>query len=117
MNNIIRKLKSWGCDVDGALERFLNNEGMYISFLPMIIREPAFSALGTAIQSGNVTETFEQAHLLKGVLANMGITPLYDIVVKIVEPARRGTLDGLLECYEELMVKYDELKCIIEEKD
>lgn len=36
-------------------------------------------------------------------LANMGLTPMYDIAVRIVEPLRAGNADGLLPIYEELL--------------
>ncbi|MDY6296345.1 MAG: Hpt domain-containing protein, partial [Schwartzia succinivorans] len=46
---------------------------------------------------------FRHAHTLKGLTANMGLTPLYDLVVKIVEPLREGN------CKPELKKIYDEL--------
>ena len=29
MGTLLEELKSWGCDVDGAMERFIDDEGLY----------------------------------------------------------------------------------------
>ena len=47
---------------------------------------------------------FRHAHTLKGLTANMGLTPLHDLVVRIVEPLRGGLYsDELLEIYNTMM--------------
>lgn len=51
--------------------------------------------------------------LLKGVFANMGITPMFDTVEKIVEPLRAGINDGLMPVYEELSREREHLRSII----
>lgn len=59
------------------------------------------------------------AHTLKGVFANMGITPLmFETVVKIVEPLRAGKNDGLMPVqYEELLDEREHLRSIIQTKE
>ena len=52
-------------------------------------------------------------HTLKGVFANMGITPMFDTVEKIVEPLRAGINDGLMPVYEELSREREHLRSII----
>lgn len=113
MNEKIEALRNWNCDIDGAMERFLNDEEMYLSFLPTVANEPAFDALGKAIEANDVKDAFEQSHLLKGVVANMGLTPILDVIVKIVEPARAGTLDGAEGNYQELVKQLNQFKAII----
>ncbi len=104
MSSLLAELRSSGCDIDGAMGRFLNNEEFYIRCFGKMLQDPAFDALRTALQEKNPEEAFLQAHTLKGVLANMGITPLYDIIVQIVEPLRQGNMpDELLQLYEKLV--------------
>lgn len=100
---LLEELKKWGCDVEGALERFVGDEELYKTCLYTVLSDKAFEGLGESLRVGQSKEAFDYAHTLKGVLANMGLTPMYDIVVRIVEPLRAEDLEGLLPVYEELL--------------
>ncbi len=95
------------------MERFLNDEEMYVSFLPQVVDEPAFVRLGLALQRDDAKAAFEEAHMLKGVLGNMGLTPMYEVTCKIVEPVRRGETQGVEYDYEKLLLLKDELASLI----
>ena len=98
MAALMDELRARGCDVEGALTRFLNNEAFYAKCYKKFLDDPAFSALDEALKAKDAETAFRHAHTLKGLTANMGLTPLYDIVVKIVEPLRGGAYhDDLLE--------------------
>lgn len=114
MQEVLLKLENWNCDVKGAMERFLDDEELYISFLPTVADDPAFELLGKALSEGDAKNAFEQSHLLKGVLANMGVTPLLNIVVDIVEPTRKGETEGLIPVYNSLMRELAYFKNLIE---
>ena len=60
-------------------------------------------------------QAFECAHTLKGMLANMGLIPLYDIVVRIVEPLRAGEPAELLPVCDELLAARDRLNTLLKE--
>lgn len=113
MGEVIAELKNWGCDVNGALERFLGDEELYVSCLQTVIQDPAYEKLGEALKAQNIKDAFEYSHTLKGVLANMGLTPIYDIDVRIVEPLRAGNSENLMSVYEELLAANARLKSII----
>lgn len=113
MEAIVAELRNWGCDVDGALERFLGDEELYVTCLQTVVVDPAFGELEAALQEGRIQDAFEHSHTLKGVLANMGLTPMYCINIKIVEPLRAGCADGLLTVYQELIESNNKLKSII----
>lgn len=114
MSSLLQKLADWGCDVDGAMRRFLGEEELYHSCLRTVINDKAFGALGEALASGDTREAFNHAHTLKGVLANMGLTPMFDIVVKIVEPLRAGQNTDLMPYYQELLAANEKLKLLLE---
>ena len=94
MCEVLEKLRAWGCDLDGALERFLGDEELYKSCLPMVAEDESFDGLKEALAEDERKKAFDCAHTLKGVFANMGITPMFDTVEKIVEPLRAGINDG-----------------------
>ncbi len=82
MCEVLEKLRAWGCDLDGALERFLGDEELYKSCLPMVAEDEAFDGLKEALAEDERKKAFDCAHTLKGVFANMGITPMFDTVEK-----------------------------------
>ena len=112
MNVLCTKLENWGCDISGAMRRFLNDEELYASCLGTMLADESFDLLDKAIQEKNITKAFDAAHSLKGTLGNMGLTPMYEIIIQIVEPLRDGKLDGIAEKYEVLMAKMKELVAI-----
>lgn len=103
------KLRAWGCDVDDAMARFLDDRELYLSCLEEVIADPAFEKLGSELRAGRAGEAFESAYSLKGVLGNMSLTPLYELDVALVEPLRRGEADGLLPLYGRLMSAREKL--------
>lgn len=113
MTKVINALKEWGCDVDGAIERFIGDIELYETCLKTVLSDKSFTGLGEALKRDDVKEAFDHAHTLKGVLANMGLTPMYDITVRIVEPLRVGNSENLLLVYEELMQAKDKLAGIL----
>lgn len=95
MNEKIEKLRDWGCDIVNTMPRMLDDEDFYIECLELIPDDPNFSMLETAISEHNISEAFNCAHTLKGVISNVGITPMYNVIVDIVEPLRNGKSDNL----------------------
>ncbi|MBO7179246.1 MAG: Hpt domain-containing protein [Clostridia bacterium] len=103
MKELFHKLREAECDVDAALERFLDDEDLYEQFYSALLNDEAFSNLGEALNENRLQDAFEYAHTLKGVIGNMGLTPLYETVCDIVEPLRINSSDGVNEKYEELL--------------
>ena len=60
-----------------------------------------------------VAQAFEATHNIKGFLANMGLTPMYDIAIRIMEPLRKGTVTGHEENYKALMAAKEKLAKIM----
>ncbi len=120
MSMLLDALREWNCDVEGALERFVWDEELYTECLNTVLEDETFKELGTALEQNRIDDAFDFAHTLKGVLANMGLTPLYDITVRIVEPLRAGRSSGaggeapgmgpeIAEAYGELLRARDRL--------
>lgn len=115
MSTLLEILENWHCDVAGAMRRFLNDESLYSLCLKQMMTDENFDTLGTALRENDTVAAFERAHALKGIIANMGITPLYDQVVLIVEPLRQKSVqpDTLLPAYEKLMALHAELTALL----
>lgn len=113
MEKIFQTLEEWGCDVEGALDRFLDDKELYMTCLQTVIADSAFEKLGVALKEKKVSEAFDYAHTLKGVFANLGLTPMLSIVECIVEPLRSGSADGLEDVYEKLLTSNEHFKSIL----
>ena len=104
MSALLNELRERGCDVDGALVRFLNKEDFYAKCYKKFLDDPSFAGLEEALQKKDVDTAFRHAHTLKGLAANMGLTPIHDLAVKIVEPLRAGIYsDELVEIFQQIM--------------
>ncbi len=106
----INALKEYGANVQEGLERCLDDEGFYLEMVGMALDGEGFKRLSDAIESGNKTAAFEAAHALKGVLANVALTPLYEQVSEVTELLRAGKdadyparLERILREREELL--------------
>ncbi|MDO4804214.1 MAG: Hpt domain-containing protein [Lachnospiraceae bacterium] len=108
MDGRIEALREWGCSVDRALKRMLGDEAMYLEFLMEFTNEPAFDMLSVAIKEGKQKEAFENAHMLKGVIANLGLDPLYGEMYDITEALRGegADMEAVREKYEEVAAAY-----------
>lgn len=116
MNRMLAELGAWGCDVKGAMERMADDDGFYAECLRDVADDPYFHTLRVALEAGDQAAAFDAAHTLKGVFANMGLTPMYDKVVEIVEPLRGGSRENLLTKYDELSRMRERLNRILTKK-
>ena len=114
MNNGLKELECWVCDVNGTRSRFLNDEEFMMECIVMATQDGCFAALGKAIAAQDKAAAFDAAHTLKGVLANTGITPLYRLINEMTEILRQGTMNGTDAVYAELMQKRGELLKLLE---
>ena len=113
MNDKLLKLTYWGCNIQAALPRFLEDEEFMLECIAQVSVDPAFESLGRFLDEENVAGAFDAAHTLKGILANTGLTPLYDIIVRIVEPLRAGKSEGLKTEYALLLNQREQLRRLL----
>ena len=100
------KLCEWGANVDEAMERCLNNEAFYLRLVDKALRDPNFDRLKDAAGVGDLDRAFEAAHALKGVMANLALTPILVRVQEITELLRARTQTD----YTPLLAGIDEEK-------
>ncbi|MCR5369841.1 MAG: EAL domain-containing protein [Clostridium sp.] len=77
-----------------GLSRCMNNEAFYIRLVKMAAADTSgYDALGEALANNDVKAGFEAAHGLKGMLANLALTPLSQPaseLTEILRTARKG---------------------------
>ena len=79
----------YGADYNSTMARFMGKEAMYLKFLDMLFKDDNLEKLGTALEQQDYEAAFAAAHTLKGVVGNMGLTPLFNAVCAIVESFRK----------------------------
>lgn len=100
MDARLEKLRELNCDIDEALERFMGDTELYFVCFENLLGDDNLDKLGRALQAQDYDNAFHFAHKLKSVYANMGLTPIYNDCVMIVEPLRAGrTGPHLLESF------------------
>lgn len=116
MSQLTDRLRAAGADMDGAMNRLVNDEELYATCFGYFMDDPSFAALGAALDSKDYAAAFEAAHSLKGVAGNLGLTRLYQLCGGLVEPLRHGQPGDvhLSELYAALIEERDTLKLLAE---
>ena len=87
----LETLRAWGANVDEAMARCLNNETFYLTLVRKGLQDPNFNRLPEAVGNGDLDKAFDAAHALKGVTANLALTPILKPVQEITELLRSRT--------------------------
>ena len=107
-------------DVDKTLDRFLNNEKLFLKFLLKFQNDQTFESLESSIEAGDAQTAFSCAHTLKGIAGNLGFDNLYAPLTSLTEILRSGELKKAAEHMPEISRKYAEtisfLKTLTESK-
>lgn len=107
----IDTLRAWGANVDEGVARCVNNEAFYLRMVQKAIDDQSgVDALKAALASGNRTAGFEAAHKLKGVFANLSLTPVLNPTVELTELLRGNGEGDPLPLLEKTLVAFEELK-------
>ena len=95
---ILKALEDAGCDIRETLdETFMGNVALYRRMLGKFAASDCPARLRAGFEEASAPAVFDAAHELKGVCANLGLTPLAALASEITETARAGGLDGVAE--------------------
>ena len=103
---IREQLENADINVDEALERFMNNEGLMLKFLLRFPQDENFARLKLGLEQGDATAAYTAAHTLKGVVGNLAMGELFRMVSQVVEDLRGEDLAAAQERMEPLEVQY-----------
>ena len=105
----IDTLRRFGAKPEEGLKRCLNNEGMYLKLVNMSLQDASFDRLAAAVGAGDKKAAFEAVHSIKGVMANLAITPLYEPCSEMTELLRAGKDADYTVFVEQILQKRREL--------
>ena len=93
----IDALRAWGANVDEGLTRCCGNEAFYLRLAGMAAQDGNFARLEEALGAEDYSAAFEAAHALKGVLANLALTPWLAPVSEMTELLAEKGLEVLFD--------------------
>jgi HPt (histidine-containing phosphotransfer) domain-containing protein len=85
---VLDSLKAAGADTEDGLKRCLGKEDFYLKMINLALKNENFELLRGALQAEDFAVAFERCHALKGVTANVSLTPLYDLISELTEKLR-----------------------------
>ena len=105
----IEALKNAGVNVEEGLTRCLGKEDFYLKMVKMGLNNQNFQLLGPAIEAKDFYRAFELCHSLKGVIGNLSLTPLYDLICTLTEMLRSKTDTDCTGLYSQIMTMQKKL--------
>ena len=108
----IEKLREFGADTKDGLMRCMNNETLYLRLVGMAIGDSNFDALSAAVAAGDKQAAFKAAHAIKGVVGNLSLTPLFELVSGMTELLRAGQDADYPTLLEQVLAKRAELAAL-----
>ena len=84
----IEQLNEYGADTKEGLGRCMNMPAFYLRLVGMVAKDEHLAQMKAAVKAGDLTAGFEAAHALKGVLANLALTPVLKPVSELTENLR-----------------------------
>ncbi len=111
----IDAMKEFGANTEEGVARCINNEGFYLKLVKKIPTDKNFDELKNAIEAQDLERAFEAAHALKGVLANLSLTPILEPVSEMTEHLRSREQMDYSSYLETIAKKKDELTALCEE--
>lgn len=108
----IESLRAFGADVAEGMNRCMNNEAFYLRMVRLSYADANFGKLRDAAERNDVTAGFEAAHALKGITANLALTPICRPVSELTEALRAGTPADFRPEAEKILALRDELQAL-----
>ena len=108
----IEKLKSFGVDVNEGLTRCMNNKSFYLMLIGKALADKRLELLNEQVAVKDLDGAFESAHALKGMYANLSLTPLSKPVIEITELLRSRTDTDYSVLLKEINDQYARLKAL-----
>lgn len=87
----IDDLTAYGADTASGLERCMGMADLYLRLVESVRTETKFDELAQALAADNLDDAFSAAHALKGILANLSLTPLLTPIEQMTELLRHKT--------------------------
>ena len=104
-----------GTVIDYPVMYLPDDNDFYLKLVRMIADDTHLEQMAQAVAAHDLTVAFENAHALKGVLANLALTPVLTPVQELTELLRARTEMDYTSLLQEARVQMDRLLALIRE--
>lgn len=110
-------LEANGFNVSEAMQRFMNNEQLWIKFLRKFKADTSYADLVRAMEEKDGTKAFEASHTLKGITGNLALSRFNDLISEQTEYLRGSeiNLEAAAAMMPEITEVYENTLKIIDE--
>ncbi len=105
-------LRAFGANVDEGLARCMGSEAFYLRMVRLVCADASFDRLAKAAGENDAAAGFEAAHALKGVLANLSLTPICEPAGALTEALRGRTSADFRAQAAEILALRDRLRAL-----
>jgi HPt (histidine-containing phosphotransfer) domain-containing protein len=92
--DLAEKLAPYGIDYVDAMDRFGNNAELFERLALKYLDDSRYVALVAALEAGDFTEAYAQAHALKGLAGNLSFKTLYECATLVSDALFAGESDA-----------------------
>ncbi|MDR0641058.1 MAG: Hpt domain-containing protein [Treponema sp.] len=101
-------------NVDEGVKRVVNNTKLYVNLLKKFKLDTNFADLAAHLSAGDLEKARISAHTLKGLVAGLSLTELFEQTRNLESQIKEGTLrddalDTIKGVYDETVKKVDEV--------
>lgn len=115
MTKLLEELDRVGAETADALDRFMNDEEMYLKYVREFPDEPTMGKLISAVAAKDYEAAEKAVHALKGIVNNLGFLRLADATIDMLEELRDDNIPDALEAYEDVKKQYEIYTAVIRE--
>ena len=105
----VDKLREYGANVEEGLARCMNKEDLYLMLVRKAADDHRLSLLAEQLEKKDYAAAFETAHALKGMYANLSLTPLTEPVSEMTELLRKRTDTDYSALLHEAQMQFEKL--------
>ena len=109
----IQALAAFGADTQDGLRRCMDNESFYLTMVKTLKKDTHVEQLSAALKAEDWGAAFEAAHALKGVFANLSLTPLTTPVSKLTELLRPRQKAPYADLLAEIQDRWSQLQALL----
>lgn len=113
MSELLDRCREYGADVEGTMERLMDDEELFEMCMMQFSQDEGFAGLKGAIESKDYKAAFEYAHALKGVAGNLGLTPLFNAISEMVEALRIDDYSHVEDQYAQIVKEQERVNQLI----
>lgn len=88
-DEFFKELEEWGFNRDLTMERFIDDEQLYIDCLLDFLADTGVNLLEEKIKEEDFVKVFDLGHTIKGVCGNLGLDPIFNTISKLVDLVRK----------------------------